>query len=69
MICVKKIKRGEMKVATVKMNPDLQEERDKIAFDIEEFTNWFYKGAEKVEEKRFLGIFVITCDRRFFELV
>ena len=49
-----------MKVAAIKTNPDLQEERDKIAFDIEEFTNWFYKGADKVEEKRFLGIFIIT---------
>lgn len=49
-----------MKVATVKVNKDLQDERDKIDFDIEEFTNWFYKGADKVEEKRFLGIFTIT---------
>lgn len=41
--------------ALTKINPDLQEERDKVSFDVEEFTNWFYKGEEKVEEKRFLG--------------
>lgn len=45
-----------MKVSTIKVNPDLKEERDKIGFDVEEFTNWYYKGADKVEEKRFLGI-------------
>jgi hypothetical protein len=38
-----------------KINPDLKEERDKIDFDVEEFTNWYYDGAEKVEAKRFLG--------------
>ncbi|KAG5679146.1 hypothetical protein PVAND_008737 [Polypedilum vanderplanki] len=43
-----------------KINPDLQEERDKIAFNIEEFTNWYYKGAEKVEEKRFLEDFFLS---------
>lgn len=57
-----------MKVATVKINPDLQEERDKIAFDIEEFTNWFYKGKEKVEEKRFLGNILIKCPLQFLIL-
>lgn len=61
MICViENQKKGRMKVAIVKVNKDLQDERDKIDFDIEEFTNWFYKGADKVEEKRFLGIFTIT---------
>lgn len=38
-----------------KMNSDIKEERDKVSFKIEEFTNWFYGGAEKVKEKRFLG--------------
>lgn len=38
-----------------KVNPDLQEERDKVSFKVEEFTNWFHGGEEKVEEKRFLG--------------
>lgn len=38
-----------------KINPDLKEERDKVKFNIEEFTNWYYGGAAKVEEKRFFG--------------
>lgn len=38
-----------------KVNPDLLEERNKVSFNVEEFTNWFYGGAEKVKEKRFLG--------------
>jgi hypothetical protein len=37
------------------MNPDIKEEREKVSFNVEEFTNWFYGGEEKVEEKRFLG--------------
>jgi hypothetical protein len=37
------------------MNKDLKEERDKVPFDIEEFTNWLYGGADEVKEKRFLG--------------
>lgn len=45
-----------MKAIEMKVNPDLQEEREKIGFDVEEFTNWFYKGADKVKEKRFYGI-------------
>lgn len=44
-----------MKGTVAKINPDLQEERDKIPFDIEEFTKWYFGGADKVEEKRFLG--------------
>jgi hypothetical protein len=39
------------------MNPDIKEERDKVSFNIEEFTNWYYGGADKVEEKRFIGKF------------
>lgn len=38
-----------------KINPDLQEERDKVSFDVDEFTNWYHGGKDKVEEKRFLG--------------
>ncbi|KAG5668402.1 hypothetical protein PVAND_016342 [Polypedilum vanderplanki] len=34
------------------INKDLKEERDKVKFNIEEFTNWFYGGSEKVLEKR-----------------
>lgn len=40
-------------------NKELKEERDKVPFDVEELTNWFYGGAEKVKEKRFLGIQLI----------
>lgn len=39
-----------------KMNPDIKEEREKVNFNIEEFTNWYHRGADKVEEKRFLGL-------------
>lgn len=39
----------------LKTNPDLTEERQKIEFNVEEFTNWFYGGEDKVQEKRFLG--------------
>lgn len=39
----------------LKTNPDLTEERKKVEFNVEEFTNWFYGGEDKVQEKRFLG--------------
>lgn len=42
------------------MNKDLKDERDKVPFDIEELTNWFYGDAEKVKEKRFLGMITHT---------
>lgn len=38
-----------------KINPDIKEEREKVGFDVAEFTNWYHGGAEKVEEKRFFG--------------
>lgn len=38
-----------------KVNKDLQEERDKVIFNVEEFTNWYHGGADKVKEKRFFG--------------
>lgn len=44
-----------MPASISKMNQDIKEERDKVSFDLEEFTNWYYKGADKVAEKRFLG--------------
>lgn len=37
------------------MNPDIKEERDKVSFHVEEFTNLFFGGVDKVNEKRFLG--------------
>lgn len=41
--------------AVSKINPDLKEERDKVGFNVEEFTNWYYGGADNVKEKRFFG--------------
>lgn len=38
-----------------KLNPDLHEERQKIEFNVEEFTNWYYGGEENVKDKRYLG--------------
>lgn len=38
-----------------KVNKDIKEERDKVSFSIEEFTNWYHGGADAVKEKRFLG--------------
>lgn len=43
------------------INPDIQEERKKVSFNIEEFTNWYHGGAEKVAEKRFLGNYLMAC--------
>lgn len=40
----------------IKVNKDLKDERDKLKFNVEEFTNWFYWGVQKVEEKRFIGM-------------
>lgn len=34
---------------------DLEVERTYVNFDTEEFTNWFYGGADRVSKKRFLG--------------
>lgn len=39
-----------------KINPDLKGERDKGTFNVEEFTNWYYGGADNVKEKKFLGM-------------
>lgn len=45
---------------TSKVNPDITEERGKVGFNVDEFTNWYHGGADKVKEKRFLG--AITAD-------
>jgi hypothetical protein len=52
-----------------KMNPDLKEERGKVPFSVEEFTNWFHDGAEKVKEKRFLGEWMDFSGKFNFQLV
>lgn len=46
-----------------KINPDIKEERDKVEFNLEEFTNWYHGGADKVKEKRFLGnlLLLVAC--------
>lgn len=41
--------------ANQKINKDLQEERDKVTFDVEEFAKWYHGGTKELEEKRFLG--------------
>jgi hypothetical protein len=46
------------------MNKDLERERSRVPFSIEELTNWFYGGAENVKEKRFLGEIAITAGTR-----
>ncbi len=38
-----------------KMNQDLREERQKVTFNVEEFTNWYHGGVENVKDKRYLG--------------
>lgn len=54
------------------MNPDIMEERENVAFDVEEFTNWYHGGKENVEEKRFLGKLIYQLksliELKFFEL-
>lgn len=42
-------------VKKLKVNPDLQKERNKCSFKTEELTNWWYGGAKNVEEKRWKG--------------
>lgn len=37
------------------INQDLKDERDKILFNVEEFTNWYYGGDANVKDKRYLG--------------
>lgn len=40
----------------LKINQDLQDERDKVNFSVEEFTNFYYGGVKNVQEKRSLGL-------------
>lgn len=37
------------------VNKDLQEERNKVNFDVDEFTNFYYNGVDGVAEKRKWG--------------
>lgn len=45
-----------------KLNKDLQDEREKVSFEVGEFTNWYHGGVKNVEEKRFLGNFNVFND-------
>lgn len=40
---------------TKKVNQDLNEERQKITFNVEEFTKWYYGGEANVKDKRYVG--------------
>lgn len=52
-----------------KLNKDLQDEREKVSFEVTEFTNWFHGGVKNVEEKRFLGNFrVLVTESKFNRL-
>lgn len=51
-----------------KVNPDLVEERQKISFEIDEFTRWFYGGQSNVEDLKFFGEFVKFKKREILEL-
>lgn len=42
-----------------KVNQDLQEERQKVSFNVEEFTNWYYGGEANVKDKRYLGKHIV----------
>jgi hypothetical protein len=37
------------------VNKDLKDERDRVRFNVDEFSNWFHGSAEKVLEKRKIG--------------
>lgn len=39
-----------------KVNQDLIEERSKVLFNVDEFTNWYYGGETNVKDKRYLGM-------------
>ena len=44
-----------------KINPDLDNERKKCTFDVEELSRWWYGGADKLLEKRKIGLLVKLC--------
>lgn len=47
-----------MPVSTVgKVNQDLENERKKINFDVEELARWWHGGEQKLIEKRERGMF------------
>ncbi|XP_037043884.1 probable peroxisomal acyl-coenzyme A oxidase 1 [Bradysia coprophila] len=42
------------------MNVDIQEERSKVSFNIDEFTNWYHGGFENVKKKRFIESYFLN---------
>jgi Acyl-coenzyme A oxidase N-terminal len=53
------------------VSKDLAEERDKVNFSVEEFTNWYYGGAKNVTERRAFGtkVNVVTFINRKLILI
>lgn len=43
-----------------KINKDIQEERDKCSFNVEDFAAWYFKGRDKLEDKRFLDNYFLS---------
>ncbi|XP_037038334.1 probable peroxisomal acyl-coenzyme A oxidase 1 [Bradysia coprophila] len=43
-----------------KLNQDLQDERQRIPFNVEAFTNWYYGGEANVKDKRYLEKLIIN---------
>lgn len=52
----------------VKVNTDLQKERDRIKFDLKELTNWFYGGEKNAEERKYFGKFVKFSYQKLLKL-
>lgn len=44
-----------MGAKTLKVNPDLEKERQKCSFNGEELTNWWYGSAAEVQKRRAIG--------------
>ncbi|KAJ6633224.1 putative peroxisomal acyl-coenzyme A oxidase 1 [Pseudolycoriella hygida] len=42
------------------LNQDLKEEREKVPFVVEEFTNWFHGGEANVKDKRYLENLIVN---------
>jgi len=43
------------KMIPTTVNKDINEEREKVTFSVEELCNWYHGGAAKVAEKRAMG--------------
>ncbi|KAJ6641355.1 putative peroxisomal acyl-coenzyme A oxidase 1 [Pseudolycoriella hygida] len=50
----------EDKSIKIKMNADIKEERAKVSFNIDEFTNWYHGGFENVKKKRFMESYFLN---------